>query len=739
MSLLDNAEHVDLTVGGVNYEVVTLAGEERLSTLFRFDVECAIAGPPPALKPLIGADAVITLKDGHGHERTVRGLITHAGVRTFDDDKAALQVTVRPYAWPLSVGRDCRAFQDSTVVDITRKVASAARGPSRFEVTKTYHERSYTVQYREDDWTFVSRLLEDEGIFYWFDHSEESTLVFGDDSTGAPDAPGGAIIPVAYESGMHAKQAEILSELASVTHHAPTKFTVGSFDFNRPLLKVSGDAGGGAFEIYDAPGGGPESPEICAARAKTRLEAANAAREGVAGATTSVRLYPGVVLSVVDHPVSRLDGRYLIVGARYRIEQRRRNAGQAARSYSCQFDAISAPVPYRPPEEVVRARQVGAQSGVVVGPPGEEIHPDALGRVRVQQHWDRLGARDDKSGKWMRVSQRGSADSLLFPRLGWTVLTFNEEGTIDAPSVFNRIPDAEHLPPYPLPANKTRLTFKTATTPGGGSHNEIRFEDSKGVEEMFINASRDMNIFAQHIKNERIQRDQSRAVGMNHTLTVQSHHFTQIGRDHDVKVMANETIDVHEGRTVDVDKNETVKIGGSRHLNVGKEFMLSTTSSRKLTVGAALIDVSLGTVTSDGGIYTELAGGAVVKMSNQTISEDVGKVSLQVVGGVRLEKAKVNRSTDVKKQYYETVGGSMVLTSEGTYVDNAQKTSSWRVVGSLTGEAPSMLIEAKEKIVLKVGASTITILPESVEIKSPSFNLSDAAKLDYDTKLVQHN
>jgi len=396
-------------------------------------------------------------------------------------------------------------------------------------------------------------------------------------------------------------------------------------------------------------------------------------------------------------------------------------------------------VPFRAPEDMPRPKQLGAQSGIVIGPPGEEIYPDALARVRVQQHWDRLGMRDAAAGTWMRVSQRGSADSLLFPRLGWTVLTFNEEGSVDTPSVFNRIPDAEHLPPYPLPENKTRLVFKTATTPGGGSFNEVRFEDKKGVEEMFIHASRDMNILAQNIKNERINNDQARQVGRDHTLTVGTHFMADVGRDQQLSVGGNETLTVHAGHTIDVDGNETVKIGGSRRIHVGKEVLLSTDKSRTLKVGAAMIDVSLGTIASDGGLYTTIAGGAVVKTSNQTISEDVGKISLQVIGGVKLEKCKVNRATDVKKRFFETVGGSMVLDSGGTYIDNAQKTSSWRITGALTARAPSVHIEAKDKIVLRVGASTITILPESVEIKSPSFDLGGSGKLDYDAKIIQHN
>jgi type VI secretion system secreted protein VgrG len=739
MSVLSsNPERVSIEVGGAPYEVNSLSGEERLSSLFKFEVECTFTGMPPSAPSLIGQDASITLRDGLGNERRIAGVVSNAKVRVFDNDKGAIHVVVRPHAWTLTVGRDCRAFQDSTVVDITREIMNMVRGPKRFETIGSYHTRVYTVQYREDGFTFVSRLLEDEGIYYWFDHDAGSAIVFSDESTNAPDAPGGPLIQFAYESGITADR-EIVEELQSESRVVPSKFTVGSFDFNRPLLKVQGTTGSGPFEIYDAPGGGPESPEVCQARARVGQEGARAAGAGVAGKTTSIRLYPGVAFELFDHPVSRLDGRYLVTGVRYKITQRKRNtSGASDRPYECELTAIRSDVHYRPPAEAPKAKQAGAQSGMVIGQPGEEIYVDNLARVRVQQYWDRLGTKDHASGKWMRVAQRGSAESMLFPRIGWTVLTFNEEGDTDAPSVFNRIPDAEHMPPYPLPENKTRTVFKTATTPGGGTFNEIRLEDKKGVEEMFINASRDMNILIQHIKTGRVFNDQSRAVGANHSLMVGSHYLTMVGHDQTVSIDGNESISVQKGKTSQTDIDETVTIGANRTISIGNSFLLATEKTRKLKVGAAMIDVSLGTISTDGGVYTLLAGGAVVKASNQTISEDVGKVSVQVIGGVKLEKAKQNRATDVKKQYYENVGGAMTLKTSGKYIDNAQKLSSWRVAAKLAAKAPSMLVEAKDKIVLRCGSSTITIVPGSVEIKASSYDLSGAT-LDYDTKLVKHN
>lgn len=738
MAIIGTQEHVSFELAGQQLEVLSLVGQERLSRLFDYRVECAIAGPAPAATPLIGAAATITMHDGFGKDRIVKGIASEVTTGTYDNGLARMTVVVRPAVYPLTVGRDCRAFQDSTVPEIVQQVLAETSVPARWELTRTYRKRSYTVQYREDDWTFCARLLEQEGIYVWFDHAEGSILVFADDSTAAPDAPGGASIVYAWQSGAHA-DGEVIEELASGVKAVTTKFTVGSFDFKRPLLKIRESVGEGPLEVYVARGGGPPDPSVAARQASVLQEAAEAAKYDVAGITTSVRLAPGVVFDVHDHQLAELDGRYLVTGLGVKVRQRtREGAGEQGSNYDCHFTAIPVATPYRPPAETPAAKQLGAQSGVVVGPPGEEIHTDNHGRVRVQQYWDRLGTRDDKSGKWMRVAQRGSAESMLYPRMGWTVLTFNEEGSIDAPSVFNRIPDGEHLPPYALPANKTRLTFKTATTPGGGSFNEIRFEDRMGEEEMFLNASRDMNILIQKLRNDVIERDQQRSVGVDHKLTIHQSYFTLVGRDQTVSIGANEKIEAGAGASKVVQGNETISIGGTRKLTAGGDSTLAAKGSRRLSVGAAMIDLSLGPINGSGGFYTVLVGGAMVRLSGATISDDVGKVSVQLIGGAKLETVKCNRATDVKKTYKETVGGTMMLKTNGVFLDNADQTSRWQVGAALSASAPNVWIEAKEKIVLKCGGSSLTIEPDKIEIKAAAFDL-DGGKLQFDSKKLEHN
>lgn len=733
-------EHVSLYAAGRPLEVVTMSGEESVSRLFRFDFTCRVPAGEPAPSPdeLIADSAVVVLHDSFGVERRIHGIVSEAEERISDEGSAEVSLTVRPHAYALHLGRSSRVYQDMTVVDIVKDILGRCAQKTRWEVVGSYAPHIYCAQYREDDWTFAVRMLEEEGIYFWFEHDAgQTTLVFADQSTIAPDLDGGADIVFAFESRMSAEQ-EVIEELGGRAMAVPSKFSIASFNNQKPALKVSGGAGDGPFEIYDAPGGGPDSPGASERRAKILKEASVAASGGVSGVSSSIRIVPGMVVNVVGSPLEG-QSRYFVTKATYEAVQRRRDAVSGERPYVCNFEAISQSVAFRPQVEMPPAKQAGLQTGQVVGAAGDEIMPDATGRVRVQLHWDRDGQWDDKAGKWMRVAQRGTEESMLLPRVGWNVLTFNEEGEIDAPSVLSRIHDAEHPPTYGLPANKTRVVFKTATTPGGGSFNEIYFEDKKGAEEMFINASKDMIVYAQQVKSESITRDSTRMVGVNHTLTVGSDWAENVLQNQRVNIGADEQIQIGKDRLKTVKKDEKVKIGGNRSLKAGFQNTISVTKKRNLKVGSAIVELTTGGISSvSGENMAVLIGGVDLKVAKQSISEDVGKNSIQVIGGARIEISGLDMPADTGIKLSETVAGVMFLKCGGAFIDGATKTSAWDIGGALTATAPEIYVEAVDKIEIKCGGSVMTILPDSVEITTPSFDLS-GAQLKVDTQKVEHN
>ncbi len=720
----------ELTVQGIEVRrVLSMRGEEALSTLFRYDVEAEIELPLPDVDAVIGAEATLTLRDQAYRERVVTGVVAEASARSFDNDRGRMTVVLRPMMWRQSLTRDCYALQDVDVKKIVDDVLADFTGKYRWALTRSYPEYPYRAQYREDDWTYVSRVLEEEGIHYWFDHEAGSIAVFADDSTVAPDMPGGALLPWVRESALQPKQ-DAVTELGSTSAASTGRFAAKSYDLKRPLVPIQAKTGAGKHEVYDAPGGGTGMEAILEARVKDQRDANVASRAGVAGLSTSVRPFPGVVLEVDGHPVGKMNARYLVT--RVKVQ------GNMHQPCSTQFDAIRAEVPFRPLRLTPEAKQAGLQLGQIVGPEGQEVHPDELARVRTILHWDRLGPRNEKGGTWMRVAQRAAPGSMLFPRMGWNVATFNEEGGVDAPSVIWRIHDGERLPEYKLPGNMTRVVWKTATVPADGTANEIYLEDRSGVEEMFINASRDMTYKILDAKYETTQNDSTRTVGVNHDLTINDSLDERVVLDQRIGIGANETLTVSGMRMATVTGNHNETVGGSRTIQVGGSHRTTINGDRTLIVGGSLIEMTPNNINLRARDAVTVVGGSVIKIAGEDISEAARKDSLQVIGGSKIETTKKDRALDVDTEWKETVGGSIVCVSNDKYLDNADTTATWTVAASVLGSAPVVHIEAVESIRFTCGDSVLTLTPTSITLTTPNIDLSGAT-LDADSAIIEHN
>lgn len=720
----------ELSVQGIEVRrVLSMRGEEALSTLFRYDVEAEIELPLPDVDVVIGAEAVLTMRDQAYKERVVTGVVAEASARAFDNERGRVSIVLRPMMWRQSLGRDCYALQDVDVQKIVDDVLADYTGKYRWALTRSYPEYPYRVQYREDDWTYVSRVLEEEGIHYWFDHEAGSMTVFADDSTVAPDMPGGALLPWVRESALQPKQ-DAVTELGSTSAASTGRFVMKSFDLKRPTTPIQAKAGAGKHEFYDAPGGGTGMETILEARVSDQRDANVASRAGVAGLSTSVRPFPGVVLEIDGHPVGKMNTRYLVT----RVEVR----GDEHEPCSTRFQAIRAEIPFRPLQKTPEAKQAGLQLGQIVGPDGQEVHPDELARVRTILHWDRLGPRNEKGGTWMRVAQRATPGSMLFPRMGWNVATFNEEGGVDAPSVIWRIHDGERLPEYKLPMNMTRVVWKTATVPADGTANEIYFEDKEEAEEMFINASRDMNYIILDAKYENVHNDSWRTVGVNHDLTIHASLDERVIGDQTISIGGNETITVSGQRIKTVSGNETETVGGSRNIRIGDAHRTSVRGDRTLSVGGSMIEITPNSINQTARDVVTVVGGSVVKIAGEDVSEAARKDSTQVISGSKIEVAKKDRALDVDTEWTEEVASSIVCVSNEKYLDNADTTATWLVADSVLGSAPVVHIEAIDSIRFTCGSSVLTLTPEAITITTQSLDLSGAT-LDADSEIIEHN
>lgn len=778
----DNRERAEVELGSLGaVKLLALRGEEELSTLFSFEGRArvplsALRGGAGGIKPerVVGDWTSLTIRDFWGSERVIRGLCSDADVEVHDVGEATIRFTVRPEAYRLTLGASCRAFLDKDVIEIAQEVFSSVGLKANFNIRESYKKRVYTVQYNESDFDFVSRLFEEEGIYYWFDHAEGSVLTVADHSPGSPDlddaawragAPSGAAISYQPELGLESNVA-FLRELGAKPRALAGKVSLGSFDFLKPSFKVAAENSGGPteIEVYDAPGGGTEDPAELERRARVGAERAKAMASLHQGTSPSVRLSPGRVFELSGHPFGRLDGRYVITRAAFSIDNVG-GLGSGGKPIDIAYVALAIGVPFRPLVTTPQPKHPGLQTSVVIGPSGEEIHTDESGRVRIQAHWDREGGKDDKSGRWVRVAQRGVAGSMMYPRMGWNVLSVGEEGSVDVPVAMARTFDGEHPPPYALPENKTRTAYRTGTSPGGGTFNELRFEDKKGAEEMFINSTGDMNVLVKDTKGELIHGYMVHKIGVDHTLEVGGTYDVHVEKNQTVFVGANQSEKVGTDRQKLVDGSESITVGSTRKLKTGVNAEIAGTS-RNLKVGALNMSATLGGIKAQSKIVNQLVGGAVVKATPRKMTEEVGSevnadtvigmlpekaqaaaaklkslpgvsgllakakakvgVAIQTIGVLKFEQGK-DRKIDVTTNYTEKVMGLMnLVTDVGAFSDTAKQVFEM-VTGSHEAKTQTLLVKSEKEVILKCGGSSITVDTKGVKIASPVIHLDDAS------------
>jgi type VI secretion system secreted protein VgrG len=738
----------DLDIDGTQVEVSSVRGRLHLCSLFRFEVEGFTRSDPPAPADLVGKPFTLTLHDRFGGELPIRGITVEVGRTRRTLEGASFRFALGPAAEALTVGADCRVFQEMSAVDAVKDVLSRGGiSDVRWSLTGSYDPRPYIAQYRESDWHFVERLLAEEGIVYWFEiGSDKTTLVLCDDTSAAEDLPGGAALRFQDDSSLAAAKDAV--EGVRRTHRVVTDVVVlRHYDFAKPRTLLEGKAkrDAGSREVYDFPGRFTD-PGTGSTRAKVALEARSALRDVVEGDASGVRLVPGYAIEIEEHPVDSINARYLLRSVVLDFEQLRHAAGGEAREGSpdaarwrVRWEAIPIDTLYRPPVQKVTVAPGGPQTGMVVGPKGQEIHPDDTGRVRVQFRWDRLGAKDDTASTWQRVGQFPLGGSMILPRVGWDVLAYHHEEDIDAPFVFAHLYDGEHPVPYALPANKTRTSWQTATTPGGGSTNEIRFEDSAGKEEMFLNASKDQNVVVGNNLDEKVGVDHKLTVGASSKIEIGSNSKVTIGGDQSVTVGASETLTVSGGRNVEIAGSQSAVVGGSRTETMVKGTSLDAKGGRTLTVGGSMIGASAMEVgRSTLGTASVTVGGAKIEAAASGVSAITLGACAETVGGAKIEAAGSSHDLSGKGAVALTVGGANVVAAGGNIGESSTSTFRILIGGAFIGNAPSVSITADSEISIVAGGASLTIKPGSVEVKAPAIALP-AGTIDTGGSTIEHN
>jgi type VI secretion system secreted protein VgrG len=647
----------------------SFAGEESVSVPFHFTLNL-LADPDQTVVPedMLRTPVAVTLELLDGEDRPMHGRISRFTQLGRGDGFIHYRAEMVPWLWFLSLTSECRIYQNMSVLEIAESIFKE-QGYNDFQIKclQSYPKREYCVQYRETHLNFVSRLLEEEGIFYFFEHSKDKHLLtLADHVSSVKYCPGVKAVRMANTGGL--QEDEAVTELERELSVTTGKVTLRDYDYLKPAVQLeSSMAGEQPGEEYEYPGGYLQR-EDGDRYARLRLEEHEAKRCLVRGTGNCRSFRSGGRFDLIEHYAADTNLTYHLLQVRHeaRVEGYRSDEGISFQ-YQNEFLAMPCDVPYRPPQTAVKPVVHGSQTAVVVGKSGEEIWVDKHGRVKVQFHWDRTGKRDENSSCWVRVSSSWAGKNWGFvqiPRIGQEVIVDFLEGDPDQPIITGRVYNADQTPPYALPANQTQSGVKSRSSKGGtgDNFNELRFEDKKGGEEIYIHAERNKRVVVEVDRTESVGHDErigignnrSENVGGNETIAIEGSRTENVGKNESItiggnrteSVAKNESIDVGDNRTrtvgkdenVTIGKNETVSVGDVRRHSVGKDDVLDVGKNLVITVAD-----SITIKTGDASITMKKNGDIQIKGNNLKL-DGSGKIQIKASSDVNIKGSKVTNN-----------------------------------------------------------------------------------------------
>lgn len=630
--------------------LISMSATEQLGRLFEYHLELASENGQIKVENIVGQNVTIRLDLGAGRWRYFNGHVSQFSQLTSAGRLARYRATVVPWLWFLSRTADCRIFQNETVPDIIKQVFRN-RGFTDFEdgLTGSYRTWEYCVQYRETDFGFVSRLMEQEGIYYYFRHENgKHSLVLADSYSAHEPYP--EFEEITYHPASKGTAAEeCISEWIAETHLQPGSCALQDFDFEnskndlQARAIVNREHAHSGFEIFDYPGEYTETGDG-EEYARKRIEELQA-QYRVATAKSDVRgVCTGYTFNLTDHPRSDQNGECLITAANYTIrgdEFFSANAGGSEWDYSCSFTAIDSSQPFRSPRMTAKPSITGPQTAIVVGPSDEEIHTDKYGRVKVKFHWDRYSKADENSSCWIRVAQVWAGKNwgaMYIPRIGQEVIVEFLEGDPDRPIITGRVYNAQIKPPYDLPGNKTISTLKSNSSKGGDGFNEIRFEDKKDEEQLFIHAEKDEDVRVKNDAKEWIGQDRHLIVKRDQLEQVDGDKHLTVKGDQNEKVDGTVSLDAGMDLQQKVGMNHALEAGMDIHIKCGMKVVIEAGMQLSLKAGANFIDIGPAGVSISGtpSVMINSGGSAgagsgcspdVAKLPEEAATTEPGKVS----------------------------------------------------------------------------------------------------------------
>ncbi|EHY7136262.1 TPA: type VI secretion system tip protein VgrG [Salmonella enterica] len=555
----------------------SLDGGETLSELFSYVVQLKtpdtlnLGYVSPAanlpLKPMVGKDLCVNIELDGGGKRHISGLVTAARVVGHEGRSVTYELRMEPWVKLLTHTSDYKAFQNKTVVDILDEVLAEYPYPVEKRLVESYPVRTWQVQYGETDFDFLQRLMQEWGIYWWFEHSEDShTLVLADAISAHKACPDSPLVEW-HQEGLKLDK-EFIHTITASERLRTGQWVLDDFDFKKPRSRLANtvadprETGHANYEHYEWPGDYFDKGEG-EMLTRIRMEAQRSPGSRVHGAGNIRTLMTGYSFTLTNHPTAEVNQEYLLVQTTLFVRDNAQHSGQEQHfTYVSTFELHPTREVYRPQRTIDKPHTKGPQSAIVTGPAGQEIWTDQYGRVKVQFGWDRYGKMDENSSCWIRVSYPWAGKGfgmIQIPRIGQEVLVDFKNGDPDLPIIVGRTYNQDTMPPWGLPGMASQSGIFSHSLYGGPTNgNMLRFDDKTGAEEVKFHAEKDLNTT---VKN-----NETHTVMVDRTKTIIKNETNSIGEDRNTTVTKNDGLSVKLA--------QTINIGTTYRLDVGDQFTL---------------------------------------------------------------------------------------------------------------------------------------------------------------------
>jgi len=643
-------------------------GSEGVSELFEYRIEALSMQGDLKFDDAIGKNVTLTIHGTSGGKRKFDGILTETQWLGVRDHFHCYRLVLRPWLWLLSHRADCFIYHDKTVTDIIADVFGRHGALADFDDRSAgpFEKIEYCVQYRETDMAFACRLMEENGISYYFTHADGAHKLVMFDNTSQCDASPGGSRPYLPLAGQDRRASECIHHFIPERRFTSGKVTVRDYNFKNPGAKMQADQQGTAAyehadkEIYDYPG---RYIDLGAGTtvAQIRMQSETALDHRCMASGNCVTLFPGGLVNLTGYPFETYNTEYVVLRCQHSFisQQYRSGAGSTGEdSYEGQYEFLDSEVDLRPMQVTPRPLVHGPQTAKVVGKEGEQIDCDEYGRILVRFHWDR---NNDQSMR-CRVAQNWASKQwggMIIPRIGMEVMVDFLEGDPDRPLVTGCVYNGDNMPPYSLPQFKTRSTFKSDSHKAGG-YNELRFEDEAGEEEIFLHGQKYLNSVI--LDNEtwnvggnrdfHIAKSASQTIGQDKDMTVGGKHREVVGSDRSVTIGGSQVHTIGSNDHATIGADQVTEVGSDMHLTVRGDVRVEAGGRTHEQSGIShFIEAGMSIVVEAGASICLKVGGNFVKIDQTGVQIEGLLVRVNCGGGPMSGSEVSKKSPDSSEEY----------------------------------------------------------------------------------------